>query len=278
MSENPTASEWTTLRGEKWCANLTGMEATISPVDGPLIRGLRLDAPCSIADVGCGGGGATLAVLRHAPAGSVVHGYDISPALIRYARAREHSAGTVSFEIADMATAKPPGALYQRLVSRFGIMFFDDPPAAFANLRRWLAPGGRFAFAAWGPPAENPWLGIVRDVVAQVVELPPSDPAAPGPFRYGDAAKLLAVLEGAGFQHLAVDDWRGKIAIGGGLPPQKAATFALAAFSSFGELLAEAGEKAGSDAQRSLTGRLSGHQQDGLVCLDACVHIVTGAV
>jgi SAM-dependent methyltransferase len=278
MNENITASDWAAARGEKWRAQVTGMEAMLTPVDEPLIRALHLDAPCRIADIGCGGGGTTLDILRRAPAGSTAHGLDISPALIESARARlrsdEHA---VAFEIADMATAAPPEEPYDRLVSRFGIMFFGDPPAAFANLLHWLAPGGQFAFAAWGRQPENPWMASVREVVAEIIDLPQPDPDAPGPFRYAETEKLLTLLDRAGFGELDVDDWRGALLIGGGLRAAEAADFALASFSSFGELLAAAGGQALNDARRSLTERFSREQHDGVVRMDACVHIFTGA-
>jgi SAM-dependent methyltransferase len=278
MNQNPAASEWAAARGEKWRTQLAGMEATLTPVDEPLIRALRLDAPSTIADIGCGGGGTTLDILRHAPAGSVVHGFDISPALIESARARIPAGEqAVMFSLADVATAPAPEQPYDRLVSRFGIMFYDDPPAAFANLARWLAPGGRFAFAAWGRPADNPWMTTIRDAVAEVIDVPRPDPDAPGPFRYAGADGLLTLLDRAGFAGVEVNDWRGALPIGGRLSPADAASFALASFSSFGELLAEAGEAALTTARQSLTARLAQYQQDGAVRINACVHIVTGA-
>jgi SAM-dependent methyltransferase len=277
MNENPAATDWTAARGEKWRAQLARMEAMLTPVDEPLIRALNLDAPCRIADIGCGGGGTTLEILRRAPAGSVVHGFDLSPALIELARSCKRSdERAIAFEIADMATASAPEQPYDRLASRFGIMFFDDPPAAFANLVRWLAPGGRFAFAVWGRPAENPWMTSVRQVVAEIIGLPTLDPEAPGPFRYAEADKLLILLNRAGYGELDVGDWRGVLPIGGGLPAAEAANFALASFSSFGELLAEAGNEVLNAARKSLTARLSRHQRDGAVWMDACVHIFTG--
>ena len=278
MNQTPAASDWAAARGEKWRSQLAGMEATLTPVDQPLIRALHLDAPFRIADIGCGGGGTTLEILRLAPAGSVVHGFDISPALIESARAREGAGERgVVFRVADVAKSSPPEEPYDRLVSRFGIMFYEDPTAAFANLVDWLAPGGRFAFAVWGSPADNPWFTRVREVVADIVDVPPPDPEAPGPFRYSGADKLLALLERAGFDHVEVRDWRGALPIGGGLPAADAANFALAAFSSFGELLAAAGETALNDARRSLTARFSEYQRDGAVRMEACVHIFTGA-
>jgi SAM-dependent methyltransferase len=274
----PADTDWAATRGEKWRAQLSGMEGMLAPVDEPLIRALQLDAPSRIADVGCGGGGTTLEVLRRAPRGSVVHGFDISPALIEVARGRTRSDdGTIAFDTADMATAAPPARPYDRLVSRFGIMFFGDPPAAFANLARWLAPGARFAFAAWGRPQDNPWMTTVREAVASIVDVPSADPAAPGPFRYAEAEGLLALLERAGLGELEARDWRGALPIGGGLPAAAAASFALAAFASFGELVAAAGDRALDEARGSLTSLFARHETDGTVRMDACVHIFTGA-
>jgi len=272
------AADWASARGEKWLAGLSGMEGMLAPVDEPLIETLRLDAPLRIAEIGCGGGGTALEILRRAPAGSVVHGFDISPALVDVARGRIGAAQqAVTFEAADMAKAAPPREPYDRLVSRFGIMFFDDAPAAFANLSRWLAPGGRFAFAAWGPTADNPWMTSVRDAAAEAVEIPTPDPEAPGAFRYAEADRLLTLLSRAGFGELDVRDWRGLLPVGGGLPAAEAATFALATFASFGELLAKAGDGALARARQSLTGRFARHQQDGRVRMAARVHIFTGA-
>ena len=249
------------------------MEAMLAPVDEPLLGALKLDAPYRIAEIGCGGGGTTLEIARRARAGSVVHGFDISPALIE--SARRSAAHGVVFDTADMATAQTTEP-YDRLVSRFGIMFFDDPPAAFANLARWLAPGGRFAFAAWGPPTDNPWMTSVRDVAAAIIDLPSQDPEAPGAFRYARADTLLALLQHAGFAGLDVREWRGVLPVGGGLPSAQAAQFALAAFASFGELLASAGDAALNAARRALETRFMQHERDGAVWMDATIHIFTG--
>ena len=277
MSENPAASDWATARGEKWRAQLSGLEAMLAPVDEPLLAALQLDAPYRIADVGCGGGGTTQAIARRAQAGSAVHGFDISPALIDAARGRAASDEcAITFSLADVATAPAPDVPYDRLVSRFGIMFYDDPPAAFANLAHWLSPGGRFAFAAWGPPADNPWMASLREVAADIIDLPPPDPEAPGPFRYAGADKLLALLDRAGLGDLEVRDWRGTLAIGGGLRPAEAADFALQSFS-VGELAAEAGEEAFAAVRQALTARFARHVEDGVVRMNARVHIVTGA-
>lgn len=277
MSERLTAADWVAARGDKWAAQLSGMEATLGVVDTPLIQALRLDAPYRIADIGCGGGGTTLAIRQQAPAGSVVHGFDIAPGLVDLARQRITADDqAIAFHVADMASTPAPETAYDRLVSRFGVMFFDEPQAAFANLSHWLVPGGRFAFAVWGRIADNPWMTTVRDVAAEVIALQPAQPDAPGPFRYGEAATLLDLLDRAGFADLAVDDWRGSLPIGGGLPAAEAAAFAIKALGTFGEQLAKAGDGALDRARQLLTARYAEHERDGAVRMEACVHLVTG--
>ena len=249
----------------------------LAPVDEPLIRALQLDAPCRIADVACGGGSTTRALLRRSATGSIVHGFDISPSVIELACSRIPSGSPdIAFHVGDMATATPPNERYDRLTSRFGVMFFDDPLSAFANLLRWLAPRGRFAFAVWGPVDGNPWMSTVRDAVAKVTEVPSPDPAAPGPFRYAEIETLLTLLARVGFDDLRVNTWRGALPLGVGLPTVEAAAFALSAFASFGEMLAKAGGTAFDDARQLLTVSFARMERDAVLRMDACVHVVSG--
>lgn len=275
MGRKLASDEWARGRGDKWLAQLLGMEAMLAPVDEPLIHVLDLDGPLRIADIGCGGGGTTLAIQRRAPAGSVVDGFDISEALIAAANDRLHDDQAVSFARADVATVAAPDEPYDRVVSRFGTMFYDDAPAAFSNLFRWLVPGGRFAFAVWGNPTENLWNRGLREVLAEFVEISPPAREGPGPFRYAAVDKLLGVLEQAGFADLEVKDWRGKLPVGGGLPADEAARFALAAFA-VAEAVAEAGDEVFASAREALTARFAQDQQGQVVLMDAHVHLCTG--
>lgn len=271
--------DWAAARSDKWRRQIAGLEHMLAPLDGPLIEALALDAPVRIADVGCGGGATTRAALAAAPAGSVAHGYDLSSALIEVARRRLPApARAAAFEVADMGTASPPQHRYDRLVSRMGVMFFPQPAAAFANLRRWLAPGGRFAFAVWGPVGDNVWMTETRRAVAHAIALPRIDPARPGPFRYGDVDALLALLAGAGFTDLRVRDWRRDLPIGSGLAAAAAAQFALDAFSQFAEQLAVAGGEASAVARGALTARFARFEGVDGVAMPARVHIVSGGM
>ncbi|HET9956574.1 MAG TPA: class I SAM-dependent methyltransferase [Polyangiaceae bacterium] len=282
MSESPTAKDWIGSRGEKWSAQAESMEAMLTPIDRPLIEALRLEQPTRVAEVGCGAGGTAMELRRRAPAGTSIHGFDISPKLIELAR-RRITAGslqgstenTLAFELADVST-HIPNQRYDRLVSRFGIMFFDDPAGAFSNLLRWLEPGGRIAFAVWGPLAENDWFRSVRDVVALFAEMPEPPPDAPGAFRYADVSSLLSSLQHAGFSRLEAQAWRGTLSIGGGLQPAQAATFVLSAFSSFADRLAAVGGGAFDRAHSALTTHFTERQRAGATGESAFVHIVTG--
>ena len=155
-----------------------------------------------------------------------------------------------------------------RLVARLPFLYFAG---------RWYGPEavGRFAFAVWSRPDDNPWVTTLRDVIAEFVELPPQVPDAPGPFRYGRVDTLLELLRDARFSDVSVGEWRGQFAIGGGLPAPQAADFALAAFS-VAEPLTKANEAIRERARRALTERFSSHLHDGVVRLNAAVHVVTG--
>lgn len=276
MTREPVA-DWSAARSDKWRRHLAGMEAMLAPIDEPLFRALVLTSPVRVADVGCGGGSTTIEAWRRAPRGSVAHGFDLSPALIEVARRRfgAHD-GSITFEVADMGTMSPPVPAYGCLISRLGVMFFSDPHAAFANLRGWLVPGGRFAFAVWGPVADNPWLKATRDAVAEAVDLAPIDLSAPGPFRYGNVLPLVSLLGRVGFVDVSVTDWRQVLPIGDQLSAPDAARFALASFSSFAEVLARAGGDALAIAHSALASRFAPHEHQGAVLMPARVHIVTG--
>ena len=274
MNEELASSQWAAERGEKWRTHLTPLEAMLTPIDEPLIRALSLDASHRIADVGCGGGGTTRKIHQQAPQGSVVHGFDISPDLVEEATARSAGLG-IQFRRSDVSTAQAPTTPYDRLVSRFGTMFYDDPPKAFGNLRRWLVPGGRCVFAVWGPPAANPWASSLKEAIADVIDVSPVDPDDPGPFRYAGASKLLGLLDGAGFEHLESVDWQGKLPVGGGLSAVESVDFAMTTFSVASVLDGE-DSATFQTVRQALIERFQDHEQDGEVHLDAHVHFVTG--
>ncbi len=276
--------DWEHERGEQWLVRLSELEAMLKPIERGLVDLLapQIDAAqqsdaLRIADVACGGGATTFAIETTLSDNSTLHGFDISSALVNAANqtARTHGSRAV-FSQVNLEIARPPSQPYDFLVSRFGVMFFLNPARAFANLHKWLKPQGKFAFAIWGDPAQNPWMTLLRDVCRQFVDLPSPEPDTPGPFRYANTELLLKHLSESGFTQVTIDDWRGRLPLGGGLNATKAADFALNAFT-FGDVLRETSETVYNQARAALIDELKHHETDGEVLMSAFVHIVSGS-
>jgi SAM-dependent methyltransferase len=132
---------------------------------------------------------------------------DISRPLLQRAeqRARHDGLTNVRFEHGDAQTYRLAPQGFDVAISRFGVMFFSDPTAAFANIARGLRPGGRIAFVCWQPLANNEWITMLASAAAQHIPLPPPDePGSPGPFSLGDRQHLAAVLDAAGLVDVAI--------------------------------------------------------------------------
>lgn len=270
-THSPSSKTWAEARGANWRDQLDPMEAMLAPVDTPLIAALNLSGRLRIAEIGSGGGATTRAIAAVAPPGGTIEGFDISPELIEAAKARVGS--VARFTLADAANFQP-AERFDRLASRFGVMFFEAPEHAFANLFRWLRPGGTLAFAVWGPGKDVAFMASVRDVVAAVIDLPQADPNAPGPCRYGDPSGLLALLETAGFRDCAAQTWRGDLQVGGGMTADAAAEFLLAS-SSAAAPLADAGAREQARARDRLAAVCAANLRDGTVWMPARVEIIT---
>jgi SAM-dependent methyltransferase len=151
-----------------------------------------------VVDVGCGCGALSLDLARE---GAKVTGVDVSKPMLEHARRRATDEGLdVDFVLADAQIHDLPKGSVNHVVSRFGLMFFTDPAAAFANIRGWLAPGGSLSFVCWQPVADNPWWVEPAKVTAPFLDDPgPSDPNAPGPFSLSDPVTVYMLLSNAGF-------------------------------------------------------------------------------
>lgn len=204
---------WNESAGPSWVAEQEALDRQLLTIGLAAIEALAPQPGERLIDVGCGCGATSLELARRVGDGGRVLGADVSAPMLEVARARATAAGlaNVTFAQADAQTHAFEPA--QGVFSRFGVMFFVDPTAAFANLRRALAPGGRVVFVCWRPLAENPWMTVPMSAVLPLLPEPPpsAPPHAPGPFAFADDDRLRGILRDAGFSSIEIEGRRQQI-------------------------------------------------------------------
>lgn len=209
---------WNEQAGQKWVALQALIDAQIRPLGLKTIDRAAIAPGERVLDVGCGCGDTTLEIARRVgPTGKVL-GVDISSVMLERARQAARDAGIahVRFENADAQTYALPPESFDLLYSRFGVMFFTDPTAAFTNLRIALRPGGRVAFICWQSFQENQWVFVPMMAALQHIpppEIPP--PGAPGPFAFADAERVRDILTRSGFTDVACESVNETLGVGG---------------------------------------------------------------
>ena len=193
-------ARWNGIDGEYWTSHQDRLDRTLAPVTGPLLAFAAPRTGSTVIDVGCGCGATTLELARAVgPSGRVV-GLDVSGPMLALAAERLRAFANTTCMLGDAAELRLRDLSADLIVSRFGVMFFGDPVTAFANLRTGLAAGGRLRFACWRPIKENPWLQIpLHAVYEHAPRLPKPEPEEPGPFAFGDPARVTRILTAAGF-------------------------------------------------------------------------------
>jgi SAM-dependent methyltransferase len=220
MNDSPNAAQvdyWNTVAGEVWTRFNDDLDRQIEPLGREAIRALAPRSGERILDVGCGCGQTTAQLAAEVGAAGAVVGVDISRPMLEVARARPAPPGARApeFREADAQAADLGPASFDAAFSRFGVMFFADPAAAFANIRAALKPAGRLTFVCWRAFAENPWMRIPMEAAQPFLDpTPPADPTAPGPFAFADADRVRRILDEAGYAGIAVDPF--DAGIGGG--------------------------------------------------------------
>jgi len=199
---------WNGDVGRKWVLSQDRLDRAFRPLTAALIERIAPQPGERAIDIGCGCGELSLALAQRFKAEGRILAVDVSRPMLEHAKARSgiQDAGQAAIEWheADAATAGFAAAGFDLLVSRFGVMFFADPVAAFRNMRRALRPGGRLAMLCWRPLPANAWVAVPRAAMLQFVPAPaPMPPDAPGPFAFGDAARVGAILASAGFSDVA---------------------------------------------------------------------------
>ena len=186
---------------ERWAAAWPRRERLTQAVTPFLLDAVGARPGQRVCDIGCGGGGLTIELARAVAPGGRAVGLDLSAPLLELARRRAEEAGAdVEFVRCDVQTASPGGEPFDVAVSQFGVMFFDEPLAAFGAIRASLVPGGRLVFACWQWVERNPWhVGTALRPLLPSRPAPPPGKSPVGPFVLGDDEYARDLLGGAGF-------------------------------------------------------------------------------
>jgi SAM-dependent methyltransferase len=199
------AELWNGSAGRAWAEGQVLLDRLYQPFEDVLVQAWPESGAGALLDVGCGAGSTTLAAARRLGPAARVTGVDISEPLVATARVRAAREGVAATFIRDDAQTHPfePGGV-DYIQSRFGVMFFADPVAAFANLRRAARAGGRLRVIAWRSAGENPFMTTAERAAAPLLNLPPRTSDGPGQFAFADRDRVQRLLEGSGWSGIAI--------------------------------------------------------------------------
>lgn len=196
---------WNANAGAQWVGYQRQLDHQLGVLGEAMLALADIRPGQRVLDIGCGCGQTSLQAATLVGAGGSVTGVDVSVPMLAHARERARqtaagAAGHADFVVADAQTDPLGNAVFDRAISRFGVMFFADPVVAFTNIRTALKADGRVAFVCWRGMADNPWLSEPMRAAARHVPLPPPPPPdAPGPLAFADPARVRRILGDAGF-------------------------------------------------------------------------------
>lgn len=199
------AAAWDGPEGDHWTENAERYEATSERYGQVLLDAITFAGDEDILDVGCGTGRSTRDAARRSPQGTTL-GIDLSSRMLAHARqvAQVEGLTNVRFEHGDAQVYPFDRGAFDVAISLFGSMFFNDPVAAFANIRGALRSRGQLALLAWRDLASNEWVAAIRGALAMGRDLPMPPAGAPGPFAFADPARLEGLLQEAGYRDVNV--------------------------------------------------------------------------
>jgi ubiquinone/menaquinone biosynthesis C-methylase UbiE len=251
----------------------SGYDAELRRHNEVLRRAVGVQLHDHVLDIGCGTGQTTRQAARTARAGSAF-GVDVSAPAIKRARelARAEGLRNVTFEHADAQVHRFPPERFDLAISRFGTMFFDDPAAAFANIRQALHPAGRLLMMVWQAHERNEWDVAIHQSLG-ATEGPVAVPSGgPDPFSLADPPTVTQILEAAGFADVTFTDVCEPVYYG---PDVAAALDWVRSFTCTSEILKRLNPAAAARAVRRLSETLAAHLSDDGVWFSSCAWIVT---
>ena len=198
---------WSGKGGDIWVERQNAMDTMLSPLGEAALNKLNLNEGENVLDIGCGCGNTTLNIAKRISPDGQVTGLDISKPMLKRAKesANEMSISNASFNCVDVQTDDIGEEVYSAAFSRFGVMFFEDPVAAFCNINKSLITGASLSFVCWQSPALNPWQSLFIEAVKKYVDLPSPPPRSPSPFAFMESEYVSSILEESNFQNIMIE-------------------------------------------------------------------------
>ena len=208
---------WNGEGGEKWVDFQDRVDESLATFGHKAMNRLKLVGGESVLDIGCGCGDTSIELARRVGLHGYVEGIDISDRILEQARKRKaiESLRNLNFKCSDVQFHRFEPMRFDVAFSRYGVMFFDDPVAAFRNIRYALKSGGRMSFICWRPILENQWVSFPLNIASNHVKIPePPDRESPGAFSFGDKSRVERILSSAGFTDITVESYDAKFSVG----------------------------------------------------------------
>ena len=269
------AEEWTGRTGDSWAEEWKRTDRSFTVLTEHLLERIRGLEFSRVLDIGCGAGELSLAIARTHPAAEII-GIDVSPQLIAVARERGTRRGNVSFVCADAASWRPDGGFAPDLiVSRHGVMFFDDPVTAFRHFAEISTPEAQLLFSCFRSAGENPFFTEVSALLPPSA-LPPL-PGEPGPFAFAETEHVAAILQAGGWRDFAFENYDFGMIAGAGDDPVAEAVAYYSRIGPAARALRELPPHQREQFIAKLAGLMATHSSEGIVALRAATWIIGAA-
>jgi SAM-dependent methyltransferase len=264
-------AEWQGRVGDSWAAQWPRTDRSFSALTAKLVAAIaEFGDAHRVVDIGCGAGELSIK-LRDAFPNAALLGLDISPELIAVAKQRATDRAQLDFAVADTATWQNPAFVSDLYVSRHGVMFFDDPVAAFSNLAASATPEARMVFSCFRAPAENAWAAEIGKLLPHN---PGADPRAPGPFAFADREYVKGILAAAQWTNIEFEAVDFDYIAGAGVDPVGDALDFFRHIGPAARAIRTLEGAARSNFLEQLRDVIAAHRQGEAICFRAAAWIV----
>ena len=208
---------WNEKKGKIWVSLEKHIDKMLNPLGDHAIKILEPKDGEKILDVGCGTGSTTQNLSKLVGDSGLITGMDISEPILDFAKKQSNSKkiNNINFILADAQNFQFLTKSYDAIFSRFGIMFFEDPIAAFKNIKKSLKNKGRLTFICWRKRDENDWITLSSNIASNFLELPPNaNPKEPGPFAFEDSGYIEEILIKSGWKNITIKNHNQNIIVG----------------------------------------------------------------